>query len=107
MKRLLVLWCMASSLFAAAQTTAPARVMNKTIGEQGNAKDFDMAPETNLKVVEAAADAVKNELKPGPVQPTWQSLKANYQVPAWYAGAKFGICMHWGLYSVPAYHNEW
>ena len=28
-------------------------------------------------------------------------------MPQWFNEAKFGITMHWGLYSVPAYHNEW
>jgi alpha-L-fucosidase len=28
-------------------------------------------------------------------------------VPAWYLDAKFGIFLHWGVYSVPAYDNEW
>jgi alpha-L-fucosidase len=43
----------------------------------------------------------------GPVQPTWDSLKANYQIPEWFKDAKFGIYIHWGLYSIAAYHNEW
>ena len=43
----------------------------------------------------------------GPFQPTWDSLKENYRVPQWFVGAKFGLFMHWGLYSVPAHHNEW
>lgn len=38
--------------------------------------------------------------------PQWESLQ-NYQVPAWYEDAKFGIFIHWGLYSVPAFANEW
>lgn len=42
----------------------------------------------------------------GPFQPTWQSLE-NYQVPQWYVDGKFGIFIHWGLYSVPAFGNEW
>lgn len=83
--------------------------LNKEIGEQGNASDFDMAPETTPKVVDAAVKAIKAKTKmpKGPFQPTWESLKANYKVPEWYKEAKFGLCMHWGLYSVPAYHNEW
>jgi alpha-L-fucosidase len=81
--------------------------LNKTIGEQGNAGDFDMAPETTPKVVAAAVRSIKTKIPAGPFQPNWESLKANYKVPAWYTGAKFGLCMHWGLYSVPAYHNEW
>src|SRR5438094_240415 len=39
-------------------------------------------------------------------QPTWESL-AQYRVPAWYEDAKFGIFLHWGVYSVPAHENEW
>jgi alpha-L-fucosidase len=39
-------------------------------------------------------------------EPTWESLKA-YAVPAWFTDAKLGIFIHWGLYSVPAYDNEW
>ena len=34
-------------------------------------------------------------------QPTWESL-CRYRVPDWYMDAKFGIFIHWGVYSVPA-----
>ncbi len=43
---------------------------------------------------------------PGPFDPTWDSLE-RYQVPEWYLDAKFGIFIHWGVYSVPAFGNEW
>jgi alpha-L-fucosidase len=39
-------------------------------------------------------------------EPTWESLKG-YRVPRWYEDAKFGIFLHWGLYSVPAFGSEW
>lgn len=81
--------------------------VNTLIGEAGNTAGFDMAPETTPRVVAAAVRAITNKGPDGPVKPTWVSLKANYQVPGWYQGAKFGLCMHWGIYSVPAYHNEW
>ncbi len=42
----------------------------------------------------------------GPFRSDWESLQA-YKVPAWYMDAKFGIFIHWGVYSVPAYGNEW
>jgi alpha-L-fucosidase len=42
----------------------------------------------------------------GPFQPTWESL-AQFQVPDWYIDGKFGIFIHWGLYCVPAFGNEW
>jgi len=37
---------------------------------------------------------------------SWESL-AQYTVPEWYMDAKFGIFIHWGVYSVPAFGNEW
>jgi len=36
----------------------------------------------------------------------WESMK-QYKVPRWYNDAKFGIFIHWGIYSVPAYASEW
>ena len=33
---------------------------------------------------------------------TWESIKS-HPVPAWYEDCKFGIFIHWGIYSVPAY----
>jgi alpha-L-fucosidase len=38
----------------------------------------------------------------GRYQPTWESIDQR-PVPAWYTNAKFGIFIHWGVYSVPAY----
>ncbi|HSS97896.1 MAG TPA: alpha-L-fucosidase [Terriglobales bacterium] len=42
----------------------------------------------------------------GPYRPDWESLQ-KYEAPAWYQDAKFGIFIHWGVYSVPAFGNEW
>ncbi len=39
-------------------------------------------------------------------EPTWESLMT-HQTPDWYLHGKFGIFIHWGLYSVPAFGNEW
>lgn len=35
------------------------------------------------------------------------SIAQHYEFPQWYTDAKFGIFIHWGVYSVPAYGNEW
>ena len=35
-------------------------------------------------------------------QPTWDSIDKR-PTPAWFQDAKFGIFIHWGVYSVPAY----
>jgi alpha-L-fucosidase len=42
----------------------------------------------------------------GPYSADWNSL-SNYRVPEWYRNAKFGIFIHWGVYSVPAFGSEW
>src|SRR5882724_990891 len=42
----------------------------------------------------------------GQFRPAWDSL-ASYQVPDWWRDLKFGIFIHWGVYSVPAYGSEW
>src|SRR3954471_2792283 len=35
-------------------------------------------------------------------QPNWQSLNTR-KMPEWFHNDKFGIFIHWGTYSVPAY----
>ncbi|HUZ04191.1 MAG TPA: alpha-L-fucosidase, partial [Acidobacteriaceae bacterium] len=40
----------------------------------------------------------------GPFRPDYESLDT-YKVPEWYKDAKFGIFIHWGLTSVPAYEG--
>lgn len=47
------------------------------------------------------------EIPEGPFQPTWDSLQKGYKTPSWYQQDKFGIFIHWGVYSVPAYNDEW
>src|SRR6266581_9561564 len=56
--------------------------------------------------VRAAVARVDRGASQGPFKPDWDSLKS-YRVPAWYLDAKFGIFIHWGVYSVPAFGNEW
>ncbi len=43
----------------------------------------------------------------GPFAESWDSIQQNYQDPAWFRDGKFGIMMHWGIYSVPAHASEW
>ena len=38
-------------------------------------------------------------------QPNWASLDTR-KVPEWYTNAKFGIFIHWGVYSVPGYSKK-
>ena len=49
---------------------------------------------------------INNVIEKGPYHDNWASL-TDFEMPDWYVKAKFGIFIHWGLYSVPAYANEW
>ncbi|MBQ9210365.1 MAG: alpha-L-fucosidase [Clostridia bacterium] len=40
----------------------------------------------------------------GPWHADWESL-ATHPVPAWYGEKRLGIFLHWGPFSVPAYHD--
>ena len=42
----------------------------------------------------------------GEYQPTWDSLNSR-PLPKWYDQSKFGIFLHWGVYSVPSFSSEW
>jgi alpha-L-fucosidase len=62
--------------------------------------DFKKAP------VAKELAKVDKGIKTGPYKPEWDSLQ-DFRVPDWFRDAKFGIFIHWGVYSVPAYANEW
>ncbi|NLL77863.1 MAG: alpha-L-fucosidase [Clostridiales bacterium] len=51
-------------------------------------------------------NAIEEVIHRGPYRANWDSL-SEYEIPAWFKNAKFGIFIHWGLYSVPAFRNEW
>ncbi len=87
---------------AAGSATAPTAAQDPKDVDQawqrGSAK-YDEARATILKEVDRAGHE-------GPFRPDWESLQ-KYDVPEWYKDAKFGIFLHWGVYSVPAFGNEW
>ena len=66
---------------------------------QKAAGKYDSARAALLKDVDSA------DLQ-GPYRADWESLR-KYEAPEWYKDAKFGIFIHWGAYSVPAFGNEW
>ena len=49
---------------------------------------------------------VDREGHAGSFRPDWKSL-SGFEVPEWYKDAKFGIFIHWGVYSVPSFGSEW
>lgn len=52
-----------------------------------------------LKMIQKVIDS-------GPYKDDWESLSA-YEVPKWYEKLRFGIFIHYGVFSVPAFDTEW
>ncbi|XP_076645454.1 alpha-L-fucosidase [Halictus rubicundus] len=46
------------------------------------------------------------KVETGKYIPTWDSLDSR-PLPNWYDDAKFGIFIHWGVFSVPSFGSEW
>ena len=67
------------------------------------------AGRTPRETPEMIAAALKDipAVPAGPFQESWQSIQENYKDPDWFRDGKFGIMMHWGIYSVPAHASEW
>lgn len=49
---------------------------------------------------------IDSVIENGKYKDNWDSMR-NIEIPQWYENAKFGIFIHWGIYSVPAFGNEW
>ncbi len=59
------------------------------------------------RVTISADSDILEQYPDGPFDADWQSIADNYEVPEWFKDAKFGIFIHWGVYSVPAAGSEW
>ncbi|MEU0533249.1 alpha-L-fucosidase [Amycolatopsis tolypomycina] len=81
--------------------------------------EFPASPPISRRTVLAAAGAVTAASLvrfapgagategPSSYTPTWASVDRHPPAPAWFQDAKFGIYYHWGVFSVPAFGNEW
>lgn len=83
---------------ATAPTASQAPTGLDQIWQKATSK-YDAQRSVILKDVDAANAQ-------GPFRPDWESLQS-YDAPTWYRDAKFGIFIHWGVYSVPAFSSEW
>lgn len=72
--------------------------------EMGSA--FCRVEERAMYDMQPYLEKIDHVIAEGPFHDNWASLSA-YRVPQWYKHAKFGIFIHWGVYSVPAFGNEW
>lgn len=60
----------------------------------------------NKEIEQAYKKKIQQVIEKGPFQADWNFL-TDMCPPSWFSKAKFGIFIHWGLYSVPAHVNEW
>lgn len=51
-------------------------------------------------------NVIDETIAKGRYKDNWESL-SGHKTPEWYYKGKFGIFIHWGIYSVPAHANEW
>src|ERR1041384_7463634 len=58
------------------------------------------------KKVDRKMAEIDRVIKKGPFKDDGDSLR-KIQIPDWYQDAKFGIFIHWSLFCVPAFANEW
>jgi len=65
-----------------------------------------LPPAVDVSNNDTALAAVRRVIDLGPFNDSWESLRA-YEPPRWYEDAKFGIFIHWGVFSVPGFENEW
>src|SRR5262245_5680204 len=91
-------WALALSSDGLAQIDPSSDAALDKVWQEANRK-YDGARARLVETVDHQAGS-------GPFRPDWTSLQG-YRAPDWYENAKFGIFIHWGLYSVPAFANEW
>jgi alpha-L-fucosidase len=69
------------------------------------ALSFSVSGQPNEKRLEDTLRKIDGVVAQGPYHASWESLQT-YKVPRWYLDAKFGIFIHWGVFSVSAY-DDW
>ena len=57
-------------------------------------------------MIQSYLDKINSVIAEGEFSDDWASLSF-YPVARWFAESKFGIFIHWGPYSVPAFGSEW
>ena len=106
-----------SESFRAAATAALVMGLASALCGQNPAPGTGVAPpalaDAGLRPPRESPEMIAAALKgvpavpAGPFAETWESIQKNYKDPDWFRDGKFGIMMHWGIYSVPAHASEW
>lgn len=56
--------------------------------------------------IKAYLSIIDKVIEQGTYKDNWDSLK-EHPIPAWYKEGRFGLFIHWGVYSVPSFCCEW
>ena len=98
-----------STLAAGAGLTAPLWQSRARAAAAETAASPNAAVWNRRDTPEMVAAALQDipAVPAGPFAETWESVRRNYKDPGWFRNGKFGIMMHWGIYSVPAHGSEW
>ncbi|GLQ98912.1 alpha-L-fucosidase [Dyella mobilis] len=99
------LWTV-GTLFAVAGAVPPTAPTATTLSPEQADLAWQKATAKFEPERKAILARVATGMDQGPFRPDWVSLQ-QYRSPAWYDDAKFGIFIHWGVYSVPAFGSEW
>lgn len=59
-----------------------------------------------MKTINEYLSIVDEVIDKGKFKDNWESL-SQFKMPSWYRKGRFGLFVHWGVYSVPAFGNEW
>jgi alpha-L-fucosidase len=111
------LTCIAMTAAAVATATLSATAQTPASGDPNAPTAATMTPEQIDAQWIAANSKYDGERKriladvdkavaAGPFRDDWLSLRT-YRAPEWFRDAKFGIFIHWGVYSVAGYGSEW
>lgn len=95
--------------------SSPVSIIQSSFGTKGNFEvvvgEGEKLRHYYKKTDSLDSQWIKADLIGYPYAPNWDSLDQR-QTPAWFQDAKFGIFVHWGVYSVPAWapigeYAEW
>ena len=71
-----------------------------------NAHQYFRQVVRNREEEASSNNLINNEVDGVRYEPTWDSLDSR-PLPTWFDQAKVGIFIHWGVFSVPGFGNEW
>ena len=84
----------------------PTAAGHQRMAELWESRCHDLMITDNRVTINVTRDQLE-QCPEGPYEASWQSISAHYRTPEWFQDAKFGIFIHWGVYSVPAAGSEW